>query len=448
MAKLFGTDGIRGKANTFPLDSPSMELLGYSLGNVIGSSTGNQLEAIVGYDTRESSIHILESISRGFNACKGKILNAGIISTPVLSFLASYFNHFAIAITASHNPYEDNGVKIFGPDGLKLADDKEREIEECLLQRRNLLESTAQVSSIEDISQTAYDLYYDKLIKKYFSHLDLHDFNIAVDVAHGSGYRIIPSILRQLGGNILVYNDRPDGRNINNNCGALHPEYLSQCIYNKEMHIGISFDGDADRAIFCDNKGIIYDGDMILAMIGLYLKRKGQLKNNTVVATIMSNYGLEKYLASHNIQLLRVPVGDKNVLEKMIELDLNLGGEQSGHIILPDILKTGDGLITALMAISIIKESKMSVESLIKGFERYPQILVNVKVQKKTPLESVPELYEAYNSILEKLNKNGRLVIRYSGTEPLIRIMIEGPNYQEINNYANILACVARKHLS
>ena len=448
MAKLFGTDGIRGKANTFPLDSSSMELLGYSLGKVIGSSAGHPLEVIIGYDTRESSIHLLESISRGFNACKGKILNAGIISTPVLSFLASYFSHFAIAITASHNPYGDNGVKIFGPDGLKLPDDKECEIEDFLLQKEHLPLTPAQAISIEDISQNAHDLYYNKLIKKNFPTLDLHSFNIAIDVAHGSGYRIIPSILRQMGGNIFVYNDRPDGKNINNNCGALHPEYLSQCIINKEMHIGISFDGDADRAIFCDNTGRVYDGDMILAMIGLYLKSKRKLKNNAIVATIMSNYGLEKYLASHEIQLLRVPVGDKNVLEKMIELDLNLGGEQSGHIILSDILKTGDGLITALMAMSIIKESQMSVESLIKGFERYPQILVNVNVQKKAPLESVPELYKAYQSIQEKLKKDGRLVIRYSGTEPLMRIMIEGPHYQEIHRYADMLSRIAKKHLN
>jgi len=448
MTKLFGTDGIRGKANIFPLDETSMELLGYTLGTIIGGVSGNQPEVIIGYDTRESSINIFESISRGFNKCKGKIMNAGTISTPVVSFLASYFKQYAIAITASHNPYEDNGIKIFAPGGLKLSEDKEYVIEEGLLRRNIFQESTSFAPLIIDINQRAYELYYEELIRKNFPALDLQGMHIAIDVAHGAGYHLIPCILGKLGGTIIIHNNTPNGKNINHQCGALHPEYLSQCILNTDINPGISYDGDADRAIFSDNTGKIYDGDMILAIIGLYLKGKGLLKNNTIIATIMSNYGLEKYLISNGIHLVRVPVGDKYVLEKMMELKVNLGGEQSGHIILSDLLKTGDGLLTTLMILSIMKELQCSLHEMIKGFERFPQILVNVKTKNKVPIENIPELFNAYNEILHKLQENGRIIIRYSGTEPLLRIMIEGHNYQEISAYAEMLSSIAHKHLS
>jgi len=255
-------------------------------------------------------------------------------------------------------------------------------------------------------------------------------------------------VLKDLGASVIVYNNEPNGKNINYNCGALHPEFLRDAIKGTTIQIGAAYDGDADRAIFCDSYGNIYDGDIILAIFAEYLKNEGKLNNQSIVCTIMSNIGLELFLEKKNIKLVRVPVGDKYVIEKMLELNYNLGGEQSGHIVLSDIIATGDGLITTLKLLSILKNYKTSIKNLCSGFKKYPQTIINIKVKSKIPLEEVPELYNEYLEIKQSLNNRGRIILRYSGTEPVLRIMVEAPSHEELKYYSEKISSIAKTTLS
>jgi len=445
MNKLFGTDGIRGKAGEFPIDKTTMNKVGFNLAKIIIERDKSEPEIIIGYDTRKSSKEIFKWIAEGINQAGGEVLDAGVVSTPLLSFLSSYFKKYSVAITASHNPYEDNGVKIIGKDGLKLLSEIEEIIETKIFSEEDFLINSTSIS-IKNIHEEAVEIYYEELIKRFF-HFDLKGINIALDLANGAAYEIIPKILNRYGANAEIYNNKPNGKNINDKCGALFPDYLQGLVKDRQIDIGICFDGDADRAIFIDNKGRIYDGDLSLAIIAQYFKKKENLNHNTVVATVMSNYGLEKFLIERGMKLIRVPVGDKYVIEKMLEENLNLGGEQSGHIILSDILKTGDGLITALLIIKILKEDSSFLQSIVETFERYPQILINVRIRNKVPFEDIPGFNERYNDIVNKISNRGRVVVRYSGTEPLLRIMVEGEEINEIKEYGESLAGIAKRYL-
>lgn len=449
MNKLFGTDGIRGKVGNFPIDDLSLQILGATLAQIISAECKNKAEIYIGYDTRESAGNIFQSIATGFGATGGIIYDLGIVSTPLISFISFRQKKYSIAITASHNPFEDNGIKIIGPNGLKTSDKTESILEDAILNQRKYISQKANIAPlIIDYRKQAISLYREQLIKRHFANINLKDISIAIDVANGAGYKIIPAILKDWGASVTIFNDSPNGKNINEKCGALHPEFIRDAIRGKDIQIGACYDGDADRVIFCDNLGNIYDGDMILAILGSYLNKTGKLRNQTIVATIMSNIGLELFLAKQNIKLIRVPVGDKYVLEKMIEIDNNLGGEQSGHIILSDILNTGDGLITTLELLYILKQTNLPLADLCADFKKYPQILLNVKVNSKIPLEEIPELYNEYINIKNKLSTNGRIIIRYSGTEPLLRIMIEGVSFAEIESYAEKIYSLATSLLS
>ncbi len=446
MSKLFGTDGIRGKAGEFPIDKTTMKKLGFNLAKIIIERDKSQPKIIIGYDTRQSSKDIFKWIAEGINQGGGEVLDAGVVSTPLLSFLSCYLRKYSVAITASHNPYEDNGVKIIGEDGLKLLSEIEEIIEKNIFSEEDSPINRSSLC-IKNIHQEAVEIYYEELIKRFFN-FDLKGMNIALDLANGAAYEIIPMIFSRYGADVEIYNNKPNGRNINDRCGALFPEHLKGLIKERKIDIGISFDGDADRAIFIDNEGRIYDGDLSLAIIAQYFKKKEKLNHNTVVATIMSNYGLEKFLIERGMKLLRVPVGDKYVIEKMLQENLNLGGEQSGHIILSDISKTGDGLITALLVIKILKEEPSFLHSIVQGFERYPQTLINVRIKNKIPFEDIPGFNEKHNEIINKLRNRGRIVVRYSGTEPLLRIMVEGEEINEIKEYGESLAGIAERYLA
>lgn len=449
MKKLFGTDGMRGKAGDFPLDENTIAIVGKSLARIFKEKLGRNPKFCIGKDTRESGEWIERAFCVGAFSEDAICESAGIITTPGLAFVTKHFGFDAgIVISASHNPFEDNGVKIFLPDGKKLEEATEREIEKEIFESAEFNAQSANFERVDDSKSAEFQNAYLEYLGKSFSDLRLDNFKMIVDCANGAACELAPKLFERFGADIFSINKQPDGKNINHNCGSLHLEKLREKVLSEKADFGVAFDGDADRALFVDEKGNIVDGDATLWIMAQFLKDHGKLKNDAVVATVMSNIGLEIALKTKNIKLVRTAVGDKYVLQELLKSDTSIGGEQSGHIILPHKSLVGDGMMTALFLLEAIYENGKTFSEMTSGFTRFPQILVNVKVAEKRPFEDVAEIASASNELEKQLDGKGRLLLRYSGTENLARVMIEGENQTEIESQANALAEIIRKSLS
>ena len=458
--KLFGTDGVRGEAGRFPLDQSTLRTVGASLASHLAraraaKNSNSSPLIIVGRDTRESGPWLEEALIDGAIEAGAQCQSAGVITTPGVAFLARSLPADAgVVISASHNPYQDNGFKIFAPSGRKLDDETERLIEADILAKQSMAPRDVPDTHLEKVSsqaeQSASTLqarYLEFLEKDIGAGLSLANYSLVIDTANGAASRLAPELFTRLGGRVTVINNEPDGRNINLNSGSLHIEELQQQVTATGADLGVAYDGDADRALFVDSHGRYVDGDAVLWVLSNYLQSRNQLPNGLVVATVMSNIGLEVALRSRGLQLVRTDVGDKYVLDELIRSGANLGGEQSGHIILPQLSLAGDGMITTLCLLRAMTEAEKSLHELTDGFTSYPQILMNVNVLEKRPFAEVEEIRNVIDETEAKLADKGRLLLRYSGTEPVARIMIEGDDQSTIEAYARNLATAIRETL-
>jgi len=439
MRELFGTDGIRGKARQYPLDSATMYALGEALAHRVGPN-----KILLGMDTRESGPEIARALSAGMRAGGATGVLIGIIPTPGAAYLCRTTDAAAaISISASHNPFEDNGVKIFGHDGMKLPDAKEEEIEDELraLRRDDVTIPDVPVSEDPDLIEA-----YERFLIEGIPPGALAGKKVVLDAGYGAAYRIAPEVFRRAGADVVVIHDAPNGRNINEKSGALHPQRLAEVVVEHEADYGVAFDGDADRAIFADDAGKIRDGDEIIYLWAKYLRKRGKLRGDCVVTTVMSNFGFEKQLRADGIELCRAQVGDKYVLESMLQRDSILGGEQSGHIIDRTVHTTGDGIHTALVFGHILGEMGEPFSKL-HTFDPMPQILVNEKIASKPPLDSLPRFQRALSEANEALGGRGRILVRYSGTENLVRVMVEGDDDAQIRKVAEELRRVLKEEI-
>lgn len=448
MKKLFGTDGVRGVANQDPMTSEMAMRIGRAAAHVFRDSSRRH-RVVIGKDTRLSGYMIESALTSGLCSMGIDVLLVGPVPTPGIAFLTRSLRADAgVVISASHNPYEDNGIKFFGRDGFKLPDALEARMEELIFS-----------GAIDAIRPTAAGIgkavriddaigRYNEYVKSSLPRgMDLTGLRVVVDSANGAAYKIGPRILMELGADVISLYDQPNGMNINQGCGSLHPEVISRAVIANAAHVGIAYDGDADRVILCDENGKVVDGDAVMAICALHMIRQGRLKHNTLVATVMSNLGLELALREAGGRLVRAAVGDRYVMEQMLDGGYNLGGEQSGHLIFLDHNTTGDGLITALQIVSIMKQDGKPLSALAACMRTYPQVLVNVKVKEKRDLAAIPELAQRIARIEKTLEGTGRLLIRYSGTEPKLRIMLEGDEETEITRYAGELAELVRKYI-
>jgi len=442
MKALFGTDGIRGEAGRFPLDASTVTAIGFSLASHL-ANTSHAPEIVIGRDTRESGESIEQSLVEGATRAGAKCLSAGVITTPGVAYLTRALQANAgVVISASHNPYQDNGIKIFAPTGQKLDDSVERLIESDVAanSEQPAVTSASQRASSPDLERILREEYLNFLVRKIGRGLELQGLTIVVDCANGASSMLAPALFSRLGASVIPINASPDGQNINRDCGSLHIESLQKKVSKERARLGVAFDGDADRSLFVDADGKFIDGDATLWVLAGYLRSHERLKDNTVVATVMSNIGLELALQSEGIRLVRTDVGDKYVLEELLRRRASIGGEQSGHIILPELSLAGDGMITALCLLRAVKESQKTLAELTVGFKQYPQILLNVRVREKVPFAELASVRSEVDEVEELLSQKGRLLLRYSGTEPLARIMIEGENQFKIEGYAQKIA--------
>ena len=441
MKTLFGTDGIRGEAGKFPLDSPTITAIGFSLAEHLAEREANP-QIIIGRDTRESGESIERALIEGANKAGVECLSAGVITTPGVAFLTRKHSASAgVVISASHNPYQDNGIKIFAPSGQKMDDSVERMIEADIFAQTVLAPSqSSPVPASPERQEKLRQEYLSFLADEIGSDLNLEGLKIVIDCANGASSALAPVLFARLGAKVIAINASPDGRNINRDCGSLHIDSLRQRVVDERADLGVAFDGDADRSLFIDNQGNFVDGDATMWALASHLQSHGKLKDNTVVATVMSNIGLEIAFRSAGIKLVRTDVGDKYVLEKLMELGASLGGEQSGHIIMPKLSLAGDGMITALCLLRALRESRKTLAEMTAGFKQYPQILVNVRVREKVPFSELPTVQAAVAEVEELLSQKGRLLLRYSGTERLARVMIEGEHQRQIEGYADKIA--------
>ena len=444
--RLFGTDGIRGEAGKFPLDSKTVCIIGRSLARHLAERTaGGTPRIVIGRDTRESGLRIEQDLIRGARELGAAVQSAGIITTPGVAFLARTLPADAgVVVSASHNPYQDNGIKIFDPSGRKLDDATERLIERDIVKgdaccnSENALESHA--SENESGAAELQTRYLDYLTLEVGKDSSLDNLSIVIDCANGAAYELAPQLFTRLGAHVFAINNHPDGKNINRHCGSLHLEVLQREVLARHADFGVAFDGDADRALFADANGKLIDGDGTMWIIANCLKSRGELKGDTVVTTVMSNVGLEVALRSRGIKMVRTDVGDKYVLDELLRTGFAMGGEQSGHIIFPGLSLAGDGMITTLSVLRAMRDQKKPLAKLAEGFQRFPQILVNVRVREKRPFDELPEIQGLAREVEDKLGDQGRLLLRYSGTEPLARVMIEGESETEVQALANSLA--------
>ncbi len=446
MKKLFGTDGIRGIANVEPMTCETITKLGRAAAYIFKIKKGRH-RIVIGKDTRLSGYMLESALIAGICSMGVDVLLVGPMPTPAIALITRSLRADAgVVISASHNPFEDNGIKFFSPEGLKLPDEVEQQIE-------RLLES----GEIDSIRPTAAEIgkafriddargrYIEFVKNSVPKGMDFQGLKVVIDCAHGAAYKVTPSVFRELGAEVIVIGDNPDGININKECGSLFPDKIQKLVKENKADIGIAHDGDADRAIFVDHRGEIVDGDQVMAACALDMQKNSLLKRNTVVATVMSNMGLEAALKNANIRVVRTSVGDRYVLEKMIREGYNFGGEQSGHIIFLDYNTTGDGLITALQVVSLMKKSGKTLAELASCMTVYPQVLVNVKVSQRKELKDIRGFSDHLSSIEGKLGEKGRVLVRYSGTELLIRIMLEGEDQGVIDSMANELAETIKK---
>jgi phosphoglucosamine mutase len=446
MKSLFGTDGIRGEAGKYPLDTETVRIIGSSLAAHLKQQSSQTVSIVIGRDTRESGEWLEEALIEGAAGAGVECFSAGVITTPGVAYLTRLRQADAgVVISASHNPYHDNGIKIFAPSGQKIADKVERHIEADILAKKNVGTGVAELSTISEEELRSHYLKF--LTEEIGAGLGLGSLKLVIDCANGASSQLAPALLEKLGAQVVAINAEPNGRNINLNCGSLHIESLQKRVLAEHAHLGVAFDGDADRALFVDADGKFVDGDATLWVLANQLKEQGRLKGDVVVATVMSNIGLEIALRSIGIELVRADVGDKYVLEELLKRGASLGGEQSGHIILPALSLAGDGMITALCLLRAMTESGKSLQDLTTGFQQYPQVLINVRVREKVAFDNLSGVREAVDEVQERLSQNGRLLLRYSGTELLARVMIEGANQGEIETYAQLIAGEIRKEI-
>ena len=450
MKKLFGTDGMRGAAGEFPLDENTMRVVGRSLAHHCHQQLGRRPRFVTGRDTRESGGWIEAAFHSGAVQAGAECVSAGVITTPGVAFVTRDLGFDAgVVISASHNMYADNGIKIFSPNGKKIGEETERAIERDIFATGsgNGTSLNGSDAQIDDSRAAEFQkAYVDHLIDE-FSGLKLSAFRMAVDCANGAASQLAPELFRRVGAEVFAFNDQPDGRNINKDCGSLHLDQLCAKVVEVNADFGVAFDGDADRALFVDEKGRVVDGDATLWIMARFLCDRGELENKTVVATVMSNIGLEIALASAGLKLVRTAVGDKYVLDELLKTNSEIGGEQSGHMIFPRKSLVGDGMLTTLFMLEAIQAKQIPFSEMTAGFTQYPQILVNVKVREKQPFDDVPEIAAAARNIEAELDGSGRLLLRYSGTENLARVMIEGKDQVEIEKQAHGLAEVIRTSL-
>jgi phosphoglucosamine mutase len=417
--------------------------LGHSL-----RKTATEPRVILGRDTRESGPWIAATLAAGLRESGAQVESAGVITTPAVAFLArTHGFHAGVVISASHNPWQDNGIKIFGGDGFKLADAVELAMEDEILHHaaQSAAPDPATLPPVHD--NAAFQADYIQFLLDCVPGLSLAGLRIVADCANGASAAVAPELFRKLGGEVTLLNIAPDGRNINLGCGALHPDFVAGEVVARGAKLGLTFDGDADRCMLAGTRNNVINGDAILLMVARDLKVRGLLTGDLVVATTMSNMGLEAALKRSGIRMMRAPVGDRYVLEQMLAHHAALGGEQSGHILLPHLATTGDGLLTSLVVLDLIARTGKSIEELTADLKVFPQVIVNVKVREKKLLESFPTVADAIRAAEEELKDSGRVVIRYSGTEPLARVMIEAESEEAMRLHANAIADAIRAEL-
>ncbi len=442
MAKeLFGTDGIRGVPGIAPLDDATLYATGRGLGQFLTKEHG-AAHVLVGMDTRESGPHIAALLTAGLQKAGATVEFAGVITTPGVACLVRQNDYQAgVVISASHNPYHDNGVKLFSHAGMKFPDAEEEKIEADIFRLRT--EAVPRERPALVANHALHMEYLEFLKSHVLDGARLSGYRMVLDCANGAAYQLGPELFRSLGADVVAMGVTPDGRNINAACGSLHLEGLQARVTQEEAQLGVAFDGDADRALFVSGGGKIVNGDGVLLAVARYLKSQNALRQQRVVATSMSNLGLERALAKDGMSLGRAAVGDRYVLEEMLKSDNNLGGEQSGHIIFLDDSPAGDGLLTAVKLASLVS-MKGSLELLVEGLKDYPQVIVNVKVKSKPPLESLPAVAQALADAQTTLGENGRVVLRYSGTEPLARVMVEAEHQMDVERFSKSIADALR----
>jgi len=447
--KLFGTDGVRGKANVHPMTAEIALALGQAIATVLRVPGGERRRIIIGKDTRLSGYLFEDSLAAGICSMGVDVIQVGPMPTPGMAFLAHDMRcHAGVMISASHNPYHDNGIKFFSNDGYKLPDSVEEKIESLigsgeLAELRAGADEIGRAKRIED----AEGRYVVFLKNTFPSDSSLDGLRVVLDCANGAAYKVGPTVLQELGAEVFAIGVEPNGRNINDGCGAMHPERTAAKVREVRADVGIALDGDADRCVVVDDTGEILDGDELVAIFARDLKERGALEGDKVVGTVMSNLGLEKALEAMGIGLIRTQVGDRYVVEQMRAGGYNLGGEQSGHIVLLDHNTTGDGLITALQTLAIMRRRGCKLSELVEGFQRFPQVLVNVAVGEKKPIETLPTVVEAVKRVEQEFDGRGRVLIRYSGTEPKARVMVEGDDEKRVHEVAEELAGELRRAL-
>ncbi len=447
--RLFGTDGIRGTVNCHPMTPETVLRVGMAVACLLREKHGRNM-ILIGKDTRLSGYLIESALTSGICSLGMNVTLVGPIPTPAIAFLTRTLRLDAgIVISASHNPFEDNGIKIFSSEGLKLPDGLEKKIEE-LVQDDKLLKNRPKGTEIGKAYRLddATGRYIEYIKSTMPKGLTFEGMKIVIDCANGAAYKTTPLLLRELGAEVTSLNDKPDGLNINTNCGSLHLDGLRKAVKFHRADIGIAHDGDADRTIFCDEKGAVVDGDKVMGMCAVEMKRNKSLKKDTVVSTVMSNLGLEKYLDMNDIKMVRTKVGDRYVVERMLDGGYTLGGEQSGHVIFLDHNTTGDGPLTATQVLYLMKNKNVSLSKLAKEIKLYPQVLMNVLVEHKYDSKTIPGIEEAIESAEKRLAGKGRVLVRASGTEPRIRVMLEGEDLKLISKLAKDIAKVIREKMT
>ena len=447
MAHLFGTDGVRGKAGEFPLDLATIRRLGAALVRALrhDGSTPQTIKFLAGRDTRESGAWIERELAFGIQSQGGSYTSTGVVPTPAIAYLTPRLGYSAgVVISASHNPFEDNGIKVFSGAGEKFTETLERHVESIIADTSWAVPGDAAEPVQEvDLRSEYLDHLRDILPASHRS----TGMRIAIDCANGATATVAPRLFSEMGFAVSCIGVAPDGRNINLGCGSTAPEALARLVVEGQHAMGVAFDGDGDRAIFVDGTGKIVDGDAVMLMCAKQMKAEGRLKGNALVATVMSNIGLELALKEASIGMVRTAVGDKYVMEEMLRRDLPLGGEQSGHIIFSEYLFTGDGLATALNVLRTMSASRRDLRDLASELTTYPQVLLNLRVRQKVDLKTVPEITSVIASVESRLEGNGRLLVRYSGTEPLLRVMLEGQDPATIRQWGQEIIDTVKHHL-
>jgi phosphoglucosamine mutase len=447
MRKLFGTDGIRAVAGESPLDPKTIYAVGLALAHQLKANS-HQPTIILGMDTRESGPWIAATLAAGLLEGGAKVESAGIVTTPAIAYLARKHKYSAgVVISASHNPWHDNGIKVFGGDGYKLPDETELRIEDEIFRQLETVKAPDPSQLKAPEPNTKFRSEYEAFLLAAVPGLNLNGMKLVLDCANGAASAIAPELFAQLGGTAKLTHAQPNGRNINADCGALHPKIVAAETKANHADIGVTFDGDADRALFADANGNVVNGDAVLLLAARDLQSRALLQQNIVVATTMSNMGLEAALRRDGIKMLRAPVGDKYVFEQMQTNNASLGGEQSGHILFPHLATTGDGLLTALVILDIVRRSNKPLHELLADLKVFPQVIVNVRVKEKQPLDQIAEVAASIRNAEDELNGNGRVVVRYSGTEPLARVMIEAESEEAMRRHSDAIASAIRNAL-